>query len=171
MTSAKTWYQRVNDTWPSQVPALTFYEAERAARRLYRWAMGDAFKGKVVETTGNRYTWMRYGELRVNAEQGWKRMIHDLSHLFWRRANNNEFRPHDKGHAKLELRMIGEVIKRGWLSGGLLEPDRSPITEDDRLQRKLSTIALKIERWEAKERRAVNALKKLRRQQKYYERA
>ena len=104
MVAIKEWYRRVNSEWPQEVPALSFPEAQRAARRLYRWALVRTYSGRVIETAGNRYTWMRRGDLFVNDEQGWKRMVHDLSHLFWEKANWGEgVRPHERGHARFDI--------------------------------------------------------------------
>ncbi len=117
MVTRREWYERVNAAWPKNVPALTFPEARRAARRLARFAKVTV-PTRIVETTGNRYTRLFYGELRINTSRGWHGFVHSLSHLFHRRTMRG-FAPHDPTHARLELRLIKEVLRRGWLDGRL----------------------------------------------------
>ena len=120
---------------------------------------------------------MRRGILVVNPNRpgheggGWKALVHDLSHLMWQRANRDEnVKPHEKGHAKLELRMIKEVIKRGWLNP---EPEKAPPlppTKQEKQTERYERIKARIASWERKERRVLSALKHLRRKAAYYER-
>jgi hypothetical protein len=168
MVSRKEWYARVNDAWPKPLPELTEYEAIRAARRLWRWALGSE-PPEIQITSGNRYTWTRRGVLMVNPSAGWDRFVHDLSHLFWRRANRveHDLKPHEKGHARFELRMRKEVLRRGWLDGKLKPAPKPP--KDPKLVRYEAVIA-SIERWRAKLRRAQNALRKLQTRERYYQR-
>lgn len=163
--------------WPSTIEPLTEYEAVRVAARLWKWAEGEPCPYAIVTTSGKRYTWLRERDgattLVVNAEGGWRRLAHDLSHLFWRRANPSA-RPHEKGHARFEARLIREIIRRGWLDGKLREkaPREKPVaTAFDERARKLSLVLAGIKRWEAKERRAKNALQKLHRRRRGLERA
>lgn len=67
--------------------------------------------------------------------------------------------------------MIREVLRRGWLEGKLRTPEKPPKPEPDPKTVKLVRTEQAIERWEAKQRRAANALKKLRRRLAYYQRA
>lgn len=163
----KKWYERVNAVWPTPVPPLTEEEARRAAKRLWRWGLGVALQLPIEITSGRRYTWTYQGTLRVNASGGWDRFIHDMSHLLWRRANPGA-RPHEKGHAKFELAMRKEVLKRGWLDGVLKkdepEPEPPPSKLDERRLKHERTCAA-IERWEKKLLRAQKALVKLRRKE------
>lgn len=162
----KEWYERVNAEWPAQVPPLTAEEAIRAGRKLYRFALRRTFTGKVRVTSGNRYTWIRRGEMVVNPEKGWHGLVHLLSHYA-----DDRLRPdahHDGKHARLELRMIREVKRRGWLNGTLNRPPKAPVERDPR-QVRYARVLARISVWEAKQKRAVNALKKLYRQKRYYE--
>jgi len=116
MVSRKEWYARVNAAWPAELPPLTADEAVKAARKLWRWGLGEKYRSKIEVTSGNRYTWERYGVLSVNPTStrhggGWDAFIHDMSHLLWRRANGRDVKPHEKGHAKFELSMRKEVLK------------------------------------------------------------
>ena len=186
MVSRKEWYTRVNASWPEKPPALTEPEGIRAARKLYRFVTGNTLGNPIAVTSGNRYTWMRRGVLYVNPDGGWHRLIHDLSHWLHRRVNAGK-KPHDKAHAKLELRMRREALRRGWLAGALADKPKVPVTAPEtaqdapalaeapkarpsvREQRYARTMAA-IERWRTKEKRAKNALKKLVARQRYYER-
>jgi len=178
MVTRNEWYERVNASWPETIPVPTHWQAVNAVRRLWRWGMNDVWRGPVRVVSGKRYTWERRGTLLVNPNRpgseggGWKALIHDLSHLMWRKANPEGVRPHEKGHAKLELRMIEEVLKRGWLSSEPA-PDQKEApkpTKRDVQSKRYDRIKARIEAWEAKERRVKNAIKKLRLQASYYER-
>lgn len=171
MVSTKEWYARANAAWPKPSPQLTEASAINAARRLWKWGMGEKLRYPIEITSGNRYTWIRSGKLCVNPEKGWHDLIHDLSHLIWRRANvGEEIRPHEKGHAKLELRMVKEVVKRGWLNPEPPKEEAPKPTKQDVQSERYERINARIQAWEAKERRAKNAIKKLREQRAYYER-
>lgn len=179
MVTRTEWYDRVNAAWPADIPALTADEALKAARKLYRFSMGSTFGGKVVLTTGNRYTWVRNYELRVNAArreyvdgkwvQGWIALIHDLSHYAHSRLNPN-LKPHCGAQARIEISMIKEVIKRGWLNGTLKTEAKIAKAAPDMRNVRYERICQRIESWERREKRAANALKKLRKQCAYYER-
>jgi len=172
----KEWYRRVNATWPETVPALTAGEAVRAAKRLYRYVSGATWRGPVIATSGNRYSgwrWVKSEEhgvrraLVVNPGRGWRDLVHELSHTWESHAGTHG---HNAAHARLEMRMIKEVVRRGWLDGKLKSaPKPAPVAVDARAV-KMERTAAAIERWEKKLRRAENALKKLRRRQRAYER-
>ena len=172
----KEWYRRVNAAWPNGVPAqqtLAPLEAIRAARKLYRFVTGRTFPaGSVRLTTGNRSTDIRRGILYVNPQgaardphKGWEALLHDLSHRL-------VSAPHGADHARLEMRMIKEVVKRGWLDGSLRDDEQEETTAAVAAPQaeKLGRVLRLMEGWEKKRRRAENALKKLARQRRYYER-
>lgn len=171
MVSRSEWYRRVNASWPTPVPQLTAEEAVKAARKLWRWGMGENWVGPIEVTSGNRYTWVRRGVLYVNP-RSWDRFVHDVSHLLWYSANRGQAKPHDKGHARFELKIRKEVLRRGWLAGALKAKARAPQPKggDARLVRYRSVV-VRMERWQAKLARAKRALAKLQRAQRYYERA
>lgn len=177
MVSRKEWYRRVNDQWPDQLPKPTPEQAVNAARRLYRWAMGHTWTGPVRVTSGNRFTWISRGVFNVNPDHrghggGWQALVHDLSHYCWWSANHGQEKAHDKGHAKLELAMIKQVIKRGWLNPQpeAVKEKAPPPTKDQIRGDRYERLKAREMSWVRKERRAQNALKKLRRQMRYYER-
>jgi hypothetical protein len=148
--------------------------ALRCARRLYRWGLGE-FPAAARITTGNRYTWVRHGVLLVNAQAGWKRLAHDLSHLLWSRANPGE-RPHSKAHARFEAKLVREILKRDYLT--VTTPPLVEMDVVDEGEAKASARAERIERlmkrealWERKLDRATKAIAKIRRSLRAYERA
>lgn len=165
----KEWYRRVNESWPDIVPPLTGEEAVRAAKRLYRFVTKRTWQGDVRVSSGNRRVkvseWR--GVIVVNPEQGWRDMVHEMSHWLERYAGTHG---HNAEHARLEMRMIKEVVRRGWLDGKLKTPARAVPAPVDERAVKIARTAAAIQRWETKLRRADNALKKLRRRQRAYER-
>lgn len=119
------WYSRVNATWGLHgrfIPHPTPEQAMRGARKLYRFALGKTFTGRVVLTSGNRYTWVKRDPeftglmmmVNPNRWHGEDGIVHLLSHYAHRQLNPG-VRPHGAKHARIEIAMIKEVIKRGWL--------------------------------------------------------
>jgi len=98
----------------------------------------------------------------VNPDQGWKGLVHLLSHYC-------ENGPHGGEHARMELRMIREVKRRGWLDGSLKRPKKPPVIRDLRRER-YERVLTRRAAWEAKLLRAQRAIAKLNRAQRYYER-
>lgn len=177
METARTKYSSVNGAWPDgELPELTAQEAVTAAKRLFRLVMKRPFKGKVVATSGNRYTWSYRGDLRVNPKRsnaihpGWHDFVHMLSHYCHRRLWPSH-QPHDgRGtHAFIERTMIEHVVNSGWLDGKLKRPERIP-KQIDRPAESYKQVLAGIKRWERKVRRGENALRKLHKKRKYYER-
>lgn len=163
----REWYRRVNAAWPAKVPPLTDDEAIRAARKLYRFERGYMWEGRVEITSGNRYSWIRRGVMYVNPERGWQSLVHLLSHYL---APGK----HGADHARCELRMIKEVVRRGWLDGKLKTPEKEPAPEptvDQIRAAKIQRLDERIKRWTTREKRAKTALAKLRRSKRAYERA
>ena len=174
-------YTHVNNAWPEQVPVPSPQEALAGARRLVRLALtlgppnGPKLKVsryKFKLTSGNRYTWVRNGVFHVNPskgewniDRGWPTMCHDISH--W--ANYRLFRgkPHTAQHAFIERKLAEHVVKSGWLDGKLKRPEKAKPPVDLQAER-AARIAARIVTWERKRKRAETALRKLRRQAKYY---
>lgn len=168
-TTIRQYYEQyVVPKWPKPLPKLTAVEAERAARRLYRHVFKKKCLLPVKVTSGRNYSYIRSGTLRVNPDKGWDELVHELSHSFHRRLS--DAKPHSYPHARLEKEMVEYVVEQGWLEGKL-QPKTGdkpkPTAQQVRYQRTLDSIA----RWEAKYKRAENALKKLAAKRKYYERA
>jgi hypothetical protein len=146
-------------------------EAVAAARKLFRIERGYRFIGRVAVVRGkNRRTRMFARLLTIAPDAGWRALVHDLSHDF-HRVLYPHAKPHASTHTVLERRMAEHVVSSGWLEGKLRpkpKPEKpKPAVQEVRHARTVAAIG----RWEAKERRARNALKKLRARARYYERA
>lgn len=188
-------YHSVNGAWPENTNdgrdlKPSPQEAMSAAKRLYRLAMKKPFRGKVVLTSGRRRTWIKYGIMYVNPDEGgglnrhvkllggvpymrkgggWHELVHSMSHYCAYRLYPRA-KPHGPQHAFLEKEMIDHVVKSGWLDGKLKRPEKQKEPIDIRQVRN-DRIQARIRTWEAKRKRAERALVKLRRQARYYERA
>ncbi len=174
------WYERVNAAWGEvnveRALALdvapTPEEAVRAARKLFRFATGQTWEGPVRVTSGNRYTWVNGGALTVNPDRrgryrGWVSLVHDLSHYLHRYHINPGVRPHTGKHARLEISLIKEVIKRGWLNGSLKAPEPVAVAPDQQAQRDrevaLERLYARRKAWKTKLARAENAIRRINR--------
>ena len=151
--------------WPADVPILTADEAKRAARKLWRFAMGETWSGTVVVTSGRRHTWERNGTLYVNPNT-WPYFVSDLAWLFFTRANPDA-RRNTKDIAKLEEKLIREVVKRGWLYDQLKTEEEPELIrlmrEHQATTKKLDTA---VKRWERKLALAKTMLAKAKRARK-----
>jgi hypothetical protein len=186
MVTIKDWYKRVNDLWPKDadgrraLPTLTYDEAERAARRLFRWA-GLKFD-RYEQARADAVTWLRYRDqgwtVSLNPRHGWHELIHMISHICNRKAGH---KPHGREHARLELGMIKQVLKRGWLQGTLKtvpvvkpEPAPAPIPSEAPVSRtavKLSHAERMLKTAITRHKRAATLLKKWQRRVNYYSRS
>lgn len=170
-------YESVNGAWPAgtnEGRALkpNPQEAVTAVKRLWRFAMKRPCPLKVVAVAGRRLSGITSGVYHINPDErggGWHEVVHDVSHrCAWRLHPG--VKTHSTQHAFLEREMIAYAVRSGWLDGKLRRPERpakpKPNPAEVRYQRVLAAIA----RWEAKRRRAVNALKRLERRRRHYER-
>lgn len=175
MVAIKEWYRRVNEAWPKPLPKMAFAEGARAVRKLYRFVTGQTFTGEIIETSGNRFNYARRGVFYLNTQGysghgAWHDLIHDVSHTLVNRVWLDKIKPHSREHARLELRLVKEAVKRGWLTGALKDQPKPVKQERDaRVATLIRTEAL-IAKWETKLKRAQTALKKLSRRKRYYER-
>lgn len=194
MVTIKDWYKRVNDLWPKDadgrrnLPTLTYDEAERAARKLFRWAglKFDYYEQARLDAA----TWLRrrddHGLVRwtvsINPHRGWHDLVHMISHIVNHKAGH---KPHGREHARLELGMVKQVLKRGWLQGTLRaapvvkpEPAPAPIPVPSEAPAPVSRTAIKLSHAEqmlkaamTRHKRATTLLKKWQRRVKYYSRS
>lgn len=163
-------YAKVGDVWAAArpIPPITHDEAERAVRRIYRH-FGHKSQGGPNARTARfngevRRVWIT-PKTDAGLFKGWERLAHDVSHRIFA-ARHPTFRPHAGGHDALERDIAAYIVAQGWL-GGTLRRDRPKAGGKD-ASAKLAAIDARIARWEAKARRAKNALTKLARQRKYY---
>src|SRR5215510_8471555 len=77
---------RINYQWPANMPELTDDEAIAAVKKLLR-RFKVKFKGSYRIGTGNRHTWPRRGVYTVNPSNGWRRLVHSVSHYAHRKLN------------------------------------------------------------------------------------
>lgn len=157
-------YQLVNAAWPASMPKPTPQEVVRGAVKLYRYAFGR-MPARVVQTSGNRYTWVRCGALHVNVDKNWQATVHDLSHFAHLRRNPG-VKPHSKEHARIELCMVKEVVARGWLDGALVPAPKPPKPVVDQAAVRLKRVLELQKAWTTKHKRATTALAKLAREQR-----
>jgi hypothetical protein len=180
-TTKRAKYQTVNGQWPANTNdgrdlKPTPKEALIAAKRLYRIGLKKPFRGRMQLTSGNRRTWVRSGVFYVNPDWtgwtgkggGWHELVHDISHYVSFRMHPNA-RGHGFQHAFIEKELIKAVVEGGWLQRKLLRQTKAKAPVDIRQVRHQRTLA-SIKRWQAKEKRARNALRKLKRTSRYYER-
>lgn len=164
-------YQKANAVKPEgPVLPLTFLEAQKAVRKMYRHLTGMKFPLPIVETSGNRYTWSHSGTFRVNCDKGWDDLIHLFSHWFYERRVGG--RPHSKSHARLEKNLRKWAIERGWMSGSLKKEEMElPPHEikNQRIQDRAMKARKNMEKWERKVKHAKTMLKKWTAKVKYYD--
>ena len=175
------WNRVVNSKWPSNMPVPTDQEALSGARRLYKKATGKRWTGKVKITRGNRHTWIRWDgdvdgsrrnqvdTLFVNPNKfgrGWREIVHSIAHLAHHELNYND-RPHTHKQLYIERDLTDFVLASGWLNGKLkapakAKPDVIAIRYNRMLARKIN--------WTKKLKRAQNAVRKIDKEIKDYER-
>ena len=162
-------YQSIDDTLPDTLPAITREEADRANRLLCkhfgRKSLGPVTMLADVYPGRTRVCWLSPKPTHgSNHFKGWGRLIHDISHRIFRRRHPH-FRPHDGGHATLEREIAQYVVTRGWLEGKLKSraAPLKKLSADERRALLLQRTQANLARWQAKSRRAENAIKKLKR--------
>lgn len=187
-------YRQVNEAWGRPVSELGPVPdniAKRVVQCLDRLIMDESRVLSItIKHRGRSHVHGR--SVVVNTMRGWWPMIHDLAHGY-HRIKNVGARPHDPKQALIERAMIEEVVARGWLEQKPAkvkepaEPEAMPeampepskpiegtqaIDSKRALQLKRQMSVLKrIEQWERKLRRADNAIRRLKKQARYYERA
>lgn len=186
MTTIADYYKNhVNNRWPQEASMrdMTAEEAVRAAKRLYRYILKRPWKGpvKVVKATvrGRYHTWIHRGVLRVVPLNGWRDLVHDLSHYCYGRLHPGA-KPHDRPHGAMEARMIDYVVQHGWLAGKLRPKPKlvalpvGAVLVDAKANArayKRARAEAAVERWQSKLKRAERALRKARRRLAYYSRS
>jgi hypothetical protein len=150
-------YASVNRDWPATIPPITRIEAERAAKRIVKRFGAPPRLARV------RRCWISLDPARSSdLSRGWRRLVHDLSHLLYR-ANFPGARPHGGFHAGWERDVRDYVLARGWLDGTLkltpaVKKKGKPSPAD-----KLAAAEAKLIAWERREKRAATKVKKYKR--------
>jgi len=164
-------YRQVNDAWGMprrEIPAVPDGIARRAVHVLYRLIMEQSFEGEIVLKHRGR-SWVHGPlEIVVNTRRGWWLMVHDLAHQL-HQIKNPGLRPHDPKQALIERAMIEEVVMRGWLSEAPGSRREAKPVRDIKRERYARVLA-RLAAWQKKKRRAETAIRKLKRQARYYDR-
>lgn len=174
-----TTYAAVNAAWPGdKYPAPTPQEAISGTKRLirlaHRLAINDGavpkqtrlrrYKFKIV--TGRRRNGPNLGVWAVNPNEngywGWHEIVHSVSH--WAQRHYWGGQSHGPRHVWIENELTRYAIKN-LIDGQLRRPGKS---KPDPVTVRAASVAKRIKQWEAKKRRAESALRKLRKQERYY---
>lgn len=159
----------IGNYFPLPCTELTAGEAQRFVRKMYRFTQGSTFQGRVTLTTAWRAptVTVTVDQIIVNPRRGWRGLVTELAYPFFWLANHRTASVED--HDWLVQKMTREVYKRKYLDGRLKDKPKPPPTKTDK-QRAAHKNTLKlIKQWESKQKRASNALKKLHKKRKYYE--
>ena len=132
-------------------------------RAFWKQEMGRKFPYKLRVGSGNRRTWRDSKGFTVNPDQGWHDINHDMSHYIERCKTGAA---HSDQHLRLERNGAALICKRFLRDEPYEEPKKS--TRDLQAER-AARIDARIKKWEPKLKRATTALKKLRKQKKYYD--
>ncbi len=148
-------HEQMSNVWPNH--AISYIRA------MWKAEVGSKFRWKIRIGTGNRRTWLASGVFTVNPEQGWHDINHDMAHFIERRKTGGA---HTDQHLRLERNGANLIVRR------FLETEPPPKKEKpDMISVRAARVEAGIKRWEAKLRRASTALKKLKKQQRYYQKA
>jgi len=131
-------------------------------RAMWKAETGRKFPWKIRIGTGNRHTWLRSGVFTVNPDQGWYEINHFMAHFIERRLTG-------EAHSNAQLRRErngAHMIVRKFLRD---EPYVEPKKLEDKVSLRAVRVDANIKRWEAKLKRAANALKKLKTKKRYYD--
>lgn len=170
-------YNSVNGGWPETIPAMTFNQAKAFVRKAWKQELpSHRFCWSFKVTSGRRYSWPRRKFYLVNVGNGWKELVHDVSHKLHHCKCPQE-RPHADTHRAMERRLTLIVLENGFLDGKFMgrQPKAKPellpaVARGVAVHAKLSAIDAKLARWNTKAKRAATAIKKLQKQRKYYAR-
>lgn len=173
MSSSATLYDQINSSWPRDLDAPSDQEAVTGAKRLWKFATGQTWRGPVKITSGGRYTWIRGGVLHVNPRGrgnahirgGWPDICHDLSHL----ANYHLGRGgHDEDQSVLERELQQYCLDHGFHLGKLKRKTQEKPARD-LVKERYEKILAREANWAKKFKRAQTALKKVNRERATYE--
>lgn len=141
------------NVWPSH--AMSY------VRAFWKAETGRKFPWKIRIGSGNRNTWLASGVFTVNPDQGWHDINHDMSHFIERRVTGAA---HSDSHLRRERNGAHLIVRR------FLETEK-PLKKEviDKVAVRASRVDAGIKRWDAKLKRAANALKKLKRKKRYYD--
>jgi hypothetical protein len=176
---AGLWNRLVNDKFEGKAPVLPADESVKAAKRLYRRAMGRPWDGPVKLTSGNRSTWVWRDVLVVNPDErhgagGLREIIHSISHYAHSVKHPNDA-PHSSRQVYLERDLVDYAIASGFLDGKLAskakpKPPVEPKAKPDKVVVKYNAMVKRRDKWKAEAERANRLLKKAEAEVRTYER-
>jgi len=147
--------EQMRNVWPNH--AMSY------VRAMWKAETGRKFPWKIRIGTGNRRTWLHYQVFTVNPKQGWHDINHDMAHFIERRKTGGA---HTSSQLRRERNGAHLIVRR------FLETEPPPKkAKPDMVIVRAARVDAGIKRWEAKLRRASTALKKLKKQQRYYQNA
>jgi|TARA_R110000751_G_scaffold36561_4_gene89239 hypothetical protein len=125
-----SWYEKTNDLltanniavrfseFAHEEPVIDFKIAQQILKRCWKKYAGFKLGShvKIKQASGNRYTWIRHGEISINTHKDWGEFIHDLSHLIQTRSSPRKkyirgSAYHCAAHAILEYKIAVDVIE------------------------------------------------------------
>ena len=160
-------YQPVRDALPEKLPPLTREEAEKATKRIYR-KFGKLDNGRRRRNYPSHFSgkfgvarrcWISKEETST-VDRGWGRLIHDVSHDIFG-ATYPKKKPHDPLHVRYEQMIAEYVAESGFLEGKLKPKTKPKPTKHKKNLLDIEKIEAAIKRWDSKQRRAQNALTRL----------
>ena len=180
LVKKKKKYQECNTTLPDNVPYITKEECKKAftlltkkfGKKKIRHSYRDEWvKRKMpiqVYAKNPRRCWISLSGDSNTLSKGWRRLIHDVSHMVHR-----FLRPKLPNHcfqqAELELAMIKYVLDKGWLNG-TLKPKVVILSKNEKRIKKIEGYKILIKKWQTKSKLANTFIKKYSKKIKYYER-
>ena len=153
-------YDTVAAALPNELPPITRIEATKASARLWRKFVAPELRGTRPPRVRRCWISRKPGTMK-EIDNGWARLVHDLSHRVFRSYYGRNRRPHDPLHARYETELAAYVAQSGWLAGTLKPKPKLKLAGAELYALKLARCVASIERWESKQRRATNALKRL----------
>ena len=176
MTEKKK-YAECNNTLPKELPYITKDEAVRAykllvrkfGRKQTRHPWKDKWMNRKMSVhrfeKNPRKCWVCLSGNPHGLHRGWRRLIHDVSHLVhrWLRPKAPH---HCYQQADLELEMIKFVLQKDWLNG-VLKTKVVVLTKDEKRQKKLKHYKDLINKWQRKQKLAITFIRKYNRRVKY----
>ena len=166
MATAKDYIRVMGKAWgdvsPEQMRNVWESHAKSYVRAFWKQEIGVKFSWKIRIGSGNRNTWLQGNVFTVNPKAGWRDINHDMSHfIHWRKTGLS----HKGNHMSVE-RDGAQLIKRRFLESGPKPKKAKP--EVSVVAKRAASVDRRIVGWEKKLKRAKTALKKLKKQKRYY---
>ena len=150
-----------------QVPGFTTYGSKRdrtwvsmkmGVREIRPWKKVNGSYKRMARETYTRKCWICLSGDPSTLHNGWRRLIHDVSHMVhkWLRPNMNH---HCFQQAQLELDMIKYVQFKGWLNG-TLKKKVIVLTPEDKKLKKIKHLEALVKKWERKSKTTLTYLRK-----------